>query len=288
MITDMEVLQDPLYTFYASLTWYEGYLGLQSEGGTGYTRHVHFSVWDPPTGGEADLVWTNNGVVAQRFGGEGTDWEVIMPYPWVTNVFYRLCISETNVTTNTFYTAYFFDPATGLWTTIATLVRHDGPHSISYSSSFVEDFGATPNSARSAFFGNCWLKTNTTSSSGWMEVKTANFQAVNPTPTNYHASIVGNVFYMGTGGTITNPTPNGTILTRATYGNSPDIVSLFITNKNGLHITWPTLPFNSYQIQRTFDLRNWQISQNVVMTSNNWIWPVGTSNEFVRVLIQGN
>lgn len=88
IITDMEVVQSSYATFWAAITWNTGYLGIQSEGGTGYTRHVHYSVFDPSTGGEADLVWTNNGAIAQRFGGEGTGWEVTMPYNWNTNVYF--------------------------------------------------------------------------------------------------------------------------------------------------------------------------------------------------------
>jgi len=289
LITDMEVLQSTYATFYTAITWSTGYLGIQSEGGTGYVRHVHYSVWDPATGGEADLVWTNNGVFAQRFGGEGTGWEITMPYNWNTNIFYRFCIAVTNSSTNAFYTAYFFDPSNGVWNGIATIVRHDGPTLFSYSSSFIEDFGETPSEARSALFGNCWMETNRTGQSGWLELKTALFQAVNSTPTNYDAEVEGNVFYVGTGGSITNHTPSNTTLIRSSAGAAPNTVEVSVQRNGGnLSLSWPTLPFDSYQIQWTYDLHSWPTSHFSSAVSNIWSQPFENANQFFRISAQSN
>lgn len=268
LLTDMSVEQTALYTYYAALNWDTGYMGVQ-RAGDGYYKHVHFSLWDPSAGGFADLVWNDSGVVAQRFGGEGTGWKVEWPYLWNQGTTYRFCVKLTNSGTDTDYDAYFFAPELGTWKHLATLRRHDGPHSFSYVGSFVEDFGGNLNSARSALFGNGWLRAW---SGTWVEQSRARFPA-SGTHANKDAGVVGKMFRLATGGITTNHTPVNTTLTRTATGKTPDDCSLTITtvsNGTNVQLNWPTLPYLGYAVQWTDDMSSWPALQSAVATSNAW------------------
>ena len=271
LLTDMSVEQTALYTYYAALVWDTGYMGVQREG-SGYFKHVHYSIWDPPGGGFADLVWNDNDVVAQRFGGEGTGWKVMWPFTWNEGSVYRFCVKLSNTATNTDYDAYFFDPAVGIWKHLATLRRHDGPHAFSYASSFVEDFVGTFDAGRSALFGNGWLRRL---SGTWVELRTANF-ASGGTQTNKDADVVGKMFRLETGGATSNDTPNYTTLTRGAADRSPDDAGLTITAASSLPdvtLNWQTLPYRGYEVQWTDDLIAWPPAQTASVITNRWSEP---------------
>jgi hypothetical protein len=268
LLTDMSVEQTALYTYYAALNWDTGYMGVQ-RAGDGRYKHVHYSLWDPSGGGFADLVWNDSDVVVQRFGGEGTGWKVEWPYLWNQGTTYRFCVKLTNSGANTDYDAYFFAPELGSWKHLATLRRHDGPHSFSYVGSFVEDFGGSLNSARSALFGNGWLRAW---SGTWVEQSRARFPA-SGTYTNKDAGVVGKMFRLATGGITTNHTPVNTTLTRTATGKTPDDCSLTITtvsNGTNVQLNWPTLPYLGYAVQWTDDLGSWPALQSAAATSNIW------------------
>ena len=112
IMTDIRVEETTLYTYYAGLVWNHGYMGLQRGGGP-YFKHVHFSLWDPPHGGFAEVVWAADGVVTERFGGEGTGWKSVWPFDWEEDITYRLCVALVHTNSATDYMAFFFDPAAG-------------------------------------------------------------------------------------------------------------------------------------------------------------------------------
>lgn len=281
LLTDMSVEETAISTYYAAITWDDGYMGLQ-RGGSGYFKHVHYSIWDPPNGGVADLVWNDADVVAQRFGGEGTGWKVMWPFSWNEATSYRFCVKLSNTGTNTDYDAYFLDPTSGAWKHLATLRRHDGPHSFSYTSSFVEDFGGTLDLRRSALFGNGWLRTF---SNTWVELQTAKFATATNTHTNKDADVVGTMFRLETGGATTNDTPLNTTLTRMAEGRNPDDLNVAINqDTSNIQLNWQTLPFRSYEVQWTDDLTSWPFLQNASVVSNRWSQSIqGTPQRFFRI-----
>lgn len=210
IMTDMAVEQTAIYTYYAGLVWNNGYMGLQ-RGGSGYFKHVHFSVWDPTTGGFAELIWADSDVVTKRFGGEGTGWKAMWPFDWVEGKTYRLCVTLEHVSLfATDYTAHFYNPDTGTWKHIATFRRLDGEHSFSYISSFVEDFGSTINSPRSCLFGNAWLHTF---NDEWCEIRKARY-ATGGSKINKDADVVGQLFRLETGGDTIKDTSSYSLLVR--------------------------------------------------------------------------
>jgi len=283
ILTDLQVEVTALYTYYAGLVWNNGYMGLQ-RGGNGFYKHVHFSVWDPPGGGFADLVWADPDVVTERFGGEGTGWKAMWPFNWEQNTTYRLCVTLTHTNSATDYAAYFFDPVAGTWKHLATFRRNDAQHSFSYVASFVEDFGGTLNSRRSCLFGNAWLRTF---EPGWIELKTADY-ATGGSKTNKDADVVGVMFRLETGGNTTNDTPAYTTLSLLAAQSQPtDNTPRIDITGSGQSVTvrWQTLPWRSYFLASTTNLLQWPIDQRQATVSNKWIEAFSSNNfKFFRTM----
>ena len=284
IMTDMQVEATALYTYYAGLVWNNGYMGLQRGGGNGYYKHVHFSVWDPPVAGFAELVWSDRGVVVERFGGEGTGWKAMWPFNWLENTTYRLCVALTHTNSATDYAAYFFDPTAGTWKHLATFRRQDAQHSFSYVASFVEDFGNTLNSRRSCLFGNAWLRTF---QSGWIDIRTAKY-ATGDSKTNKDADVIGRLFRLETGGNTTNDTPAYTTLSRLPAlvqptDHNPRIN--LIGSGQSVIVRWQTLPWRSYFLESTTDLLHWPPDQRQATASNSWVEAIGSNKvRFFRTM----
>ena len=283
IMTDMQVEETAVYTYYAGLVWNNGYMGLQ-RGGNGYYKHVHFSVWDPAGGGVADLVWADHDVVTQRFGGEGTGWKAMWPFNWAQNTTYRLCVVLTRTNSATDYTAYFLDATAGTWKRLATFRRNDGRHSFSYLASFVEDFGSTLGNRRSCLFGNTWLRTF---QPRWIDVRTANY-ATGGSKINKDADVVGGMLRLETGGKTTNDTPAYTSLSRLPAQALPTDQNPRIDITDSGHsvtLRWQTLPWRSYYIESTTNLLEWPLEQRQGSASNRWVQAVGGGNvRFFRTM----
>lgn len=272
IMTDIRVEVTALYTYYAGLVWNNGYMGLQ-RGGNGYFKHVHFSVWDPPGGGFADLVWADADVVTARFGGEGTGWKAMWPFNWNEGETYRLCVALSHTNATTLYDAYFFNPVLGTWKHLATFRRADALHSFSYVASFVEDFGNTLSSRRSCLLGNAWLRTF---DKNWIDLRIANY-ATGGSKTNKDADVVGDMFRLETGGDTSNDTPPHTQLTRSQAVIPPTNQALTIdvnSSSQGLALRWQTLPWRVYGLAWTTNVSSWPVEQQQGMVSNIWMEPI--------------
>jgi hypothetical protein len=268
IMTDIQVEETSLYTFYAGLVWDTGYMGLQ-RGGSGIFKHVHFSIWDPPGGGFADLVRAGSEVVTQRFGGEGTGWKAMWPLTWKEGTTYRLCVRLTRTNQVTHYDSYFFDPEQGTWKYIATFRRRDALHSFSYVASFVEDFGSTLENRRSCLLGNAWLRTF---DNNWIDLRTAKY-ATGGSKANKDADVVGEFFRLETGGSTTNDTTAQTTLTRRLATMTPDNHKLVIRPAGPdalVDLQWQTLPWRSYRLARTTNLPVWPEEHQHDVYSNRW------------------
>lgn len=266
IMTDIKVEETTLYTYYAGLVWNTGYMGLQ-RGGGGYFKHVHFSVWDPPSGGLAEFVYADNDVEVQRFGGEGTGWKAMWPFNWNENITYRLCVLLTHTNSSTYYDSYFFDPTIGTWKHMATFRRTDALHSFSYVASFVEDFGSTFQNRRSCLFGNAWLRKF---DKKWVDLRTAKY-AAGGVRTNKDADVEGNFFRLETGGGTTSDTPNYTMLTRSSIAPAPDNLGITIQSadvNSAVLLRWQTLPWCNYQLAWTTNLYEWPSNQKYLIFSN--------------------
>jgi autotransporter-associated beta strand protein len=283
IMTDIKVEETTLYTYYAGLVWNTGYMGLQ-RGGGGYFKHVHFSVWDPPGGGFAELVWADKDVVAERFGGEGTGCKAMWPLNWNENITYRLCVLLTHINASTYYDSYFFDPTIGTWKHMATFRRTDALHSFSYVASFVEDFGSTLQNRRSCLLGNAWLRKF---DKEWVELRRARY-ASGGTKTNKDADVEGNFFRLETGGSTTSDTPNYTMLTRSSTTIAPDNTGITIQSgdaDSSVILQWQTLPWCNYQLAWTTNLYEWPSNQKYVISSNQLKEATGQNYQrFFRII----
>ena len=198
-VVDVVVDQSADVTYYAAMVWNTGYMGLQ-RGGSGFTKHVHFSVWDADSGPQTEVVSVGQGTVTERFGGEGTGYKTMHPFEWQVGVRYRMALELTFHPAYTDYAAFFYDPAADRWTHLATLRRHEINRSIDSFASFVEDFGGTPTIARAASYGNCWVRDL---QGLWIAQNQASFFN-NSTNTNLNAEAAGGLLRLATGGNTVN------------------------------------------------------------------------------------
>ncbi len=186
-------------TYWCVLQWDTGYMGLQ-QGGSGFTRHIHFSVWDPADGGETFIAATPHpNTQGGRFGGEGTGVVTYHPYNWQPDVTYSFAIAVSAYDGGSQYKGYFLDPAEGHWRLLATIRRPKGPTTLGYVSSFLEDFASTSTMRRSGLFGNAWVQA---ADGTWSNPTSVYFNASIPdlAHQNFDGDPVGLMFRLETGG----------------------------------------------------------------------------------------
>jgi hypothetical protein len=209
-------------SYFVACGFRQGYFGIQ-ERGPGQDRVVLFSVWDPgsqndpqsvPADQQVEVLYHPDDVAVRRFGGEGTGGQSFFKYPWKTGQTYRFLVEAAAEKDKTAYAAYFFLNETGEWKHLVTFRTRSGGTPLADYYSFIEDFrrdGASLHQARSARFGNGWIKTT---DGNWAQLTEARFTA-DPTPVdNFDAAVRGNEFYLATGGATEKHTELQTVLRR--------------------------------------------------------------------------
>ena len=198
-----------------------GYFGIQElrEG----KKVVIFSVWDPgkqqdakavPEDQRVEVLDKADDVRVGRFGNEGTGGQSFFDYPWKVGETYRFAVKATVEGDKTKYAAYFFLNDTNAWKHLVTFRTRSGGDALKGLYSFIEDFRRDVKSAaevRRARFSDAWVRG---SDGEWTPVTQARFSA-DKTPTdNIDAGVVGEAFYLQTGGDTQNHTPLKSKLTR--------------------------------------------------------------------------
>jgi len=188
-----------------------GYFGIQ-ELGNG-KKLVLFSVWDPGEQNDPNAVKAEDRVKVEfaaqdvrvkRFGGEGTGGQSFFDYQWRLGVTYRCLVTSTIKDGRTVFTGYFFIPESQEWKRLVSFSTVATKRQIRGLYSFVEDFKRDRDStlrARSARFGNGWTRAL---SGDWKPIAVAIFTADANPVTNIDAGLIGDRFYLATGG----DTPN--------------------------------------------------------------------------------
>lgn len=186
-----------------------GYFGIQERGDK---KVGIFSVWDTAKGNDpkavaakdrVETIFAGDGVRATRFGGEGTGGHSDFDCDWVVGRTYRFYLTATPDGGKTDYAAYFLDPANGRWAHVATFAAPDGGRRMAGLYSFIEDFRRDTRSAaevRRATFANAWVAT---ADGGWVPLTKATFTASGATweaKETIDAGVVGDHFYLQTGG----------------------------------------------------------------------------------------
>ena len=153
-MTHLQVEDSATGTYWCALTWNTGYMGLQ-RGGSGFAKHVHFSIWDPPSGGTTEVIYKDANAQGGRFGGEGTGVVIYYPFDWQEGTLYSFAIEVSPYSGGAEYRGYFIDHSTLHVTLLATIRRPGATPTLGYAGAFLEDFAETPDVRRSGLFGNC-------------------------------------------------------------------------------------------------------------------------------------
>lgn len=202
-------------TYFMVCGWSKGYFGIQ-ELGDG-RKLVIFSVWDPTTGDDpatvpaekrVKLLHQDDSVRVNRFGNEGTGGQSFFDYQWQSGQSYRFLVrASQDGDERTAYSGYFFVPEDNAWkhlVTFSTLTPRGDLLRGYYS--FVEDFRRNRISTthpRKAIFGSGWIKDV---DGNWLSVDSARFTADANPVTNIDAGVIGDRFFLATGGQTQNTT----------------------------------------------------------------------------------
>ena len=252
IMIDFQVDSAALYTYYAALCWNNGYAGVQ-RAGSGFYKHVHFSLWDPE-GDTSKVIWHDWDVHVQRFGGEGTGWKSMWGFRWKEHHPYRLLVKSKVVNSKTHYDAWFFNFDRDAWKHLATF-EYPLVSQLDYITSFLEDWAGTPDKYRSYELFNVRLRKAGTFK--WYQLSKAKY-TVNGDNPNCDGRIVNNHFFLETGGTITPTNASGTVLEIPSATFSPKalrIQSIRAENtEQGVKVTW-TFRYHIWAPQETYRLR---------------------------------
>jgi len=155
-------------TYFCVCGWDKGYFGIQ-ELGNG-KKVVIFSVWDSNQNDQSKveeekrvkLLYKDEKVRIGRFGGEGTGGQSFLDYDWKIGEKYRLMVTAKPNGERTEYGGYFYVPEEKAWKHLVTFSTITGGKTLKGFYSFIEDFrrdGVSATRARSASYGNSWMKT---------------------------------------------------------------------------------------------------------------------------------
>ncbi len=252
LMIDLKIDSVAVYTYYAALSWNNGYAGLQRAGG-GFYKHVHFSLWDPPND-TSKVIWRDWNVRVQRFGGEGTGWKAMWGFRWKAHRPYRLLIKSRIVHSKTWYDAWFFDFDRDTWKHLATF-EYPTVARFDYVTSFIEDWVGTPDKYRSYELFNVRLRKAGTFQ--WYQLSKAKY-TVNGDNPNCDGRIVDNHFFLETGGSITPTNASGAVLQIPDGTFSPKalrIKRMRVENtEEGIKVSW-SFQNRVWAPQETYRLR---------------------------------
>ena len=212
--TEMTVEKSADGTYFMAAGWSKGYFGIQ-ELASG-KKLVLFSVWDPTAGNDpkkveetkrVKMLYKDEAVRVQRFGGEGTGGQSFFDYTWKIGDTYRfLATARPDGETRAAYSGYFFVPEKKEWKHLVTFSTITNGTLLKGYYSFVEDFRRNKVSTtkqRRANFGNGWVKS---AKGDWSSLDKARFTADANPVVNIDAGATGGRYFLATGGDITNKT----------------------------------------------------------------------------------
>jgi hypothetical protein len=235
---EMTVERSTPGTYFMACGFGHGYFGMQElagknnrAGDNGKTdKVVIFSIWDTRQGDNAkavpeeqrvELLAKGDDVRTGRFGGEGTGGQSFYTYPWKIGETCRFDVQAKVEGDKTAYTAYFYRNDTKQWQLMATFRTAAGGKALNGYYSFVEDFrrdGKSATERREARYGNGWVKAL---DGGWVSLSKARFTGDRTPSDNVDAGLVGNLFYLVTGGETVNTTKLNATIVRSAGNAAP-------------------------------------------------------------------
>lgn len=205
------VLQSARGTYFCVCGFNKGYFGIQ-ELGDG-KKVVIFSVWEPGAQNNPNIVaeerrtkclFQGEGVRVNRFGGEGTGGQSFFDFDWKPDAVYRFLVTAEADGERTAYTGHFYLPDAKQWKKLVTFSTLADGKKLGGYYSFVEDFRrnrVSATEARKASFGNGWVKPF---DGPWQPLLKARFTADGNPATNIDAGLLGDRFFLSTGGSVAN------------------------------------------------------------------------------------
>ncbi|HEV7225504.1 MAG TPA: DUF3472 domain-containing protein [Pirellulales bacterium] len=198
-------------SYFMACGFSRGYFGLQ-ELADGKKLAI-FSVWEPgdqndpeatPESQRVKLLFQGEGVRIGRFGNEGTGGQSFFDYDWKPGETYRLLVAARLAGERTEYAACLYLPESRQWKHLATFSTPTRGERLRGYYAFIEDFRRNRVSAtqeRTARFGAGWIRTN---DGRWLPLTEAKFTADRNPVENIDAGVMGNRFFLATGGTTEN------------------------------------------------------------------------------------
>jgi len=221
---ELTVEQSVRGSYFMACGFNHGYFGIQ-ELANG-KKVVIFSVWDPAKGDDpnavglehrVEVLYKADDVTARRFGGEGTGGQSFFNYDWKVGQTYRFLVRATTAGSRTAYAAHFFLPEPKTWKHLVTFRTIASGDRLKGLYSFVEDFrrdGKSAQEVRRATFGNGWIRDP---HDQWVKLRQARFTASGATweaKETIDAGVVGDDFYLQTGGNTKTTIPLKTLMER--------------------------------------------------------------------------
>lgn len=228
---ELSVEQSVPGSYFMACGFSRGYFGIQ-ELGNGKKVAI-FSVWDPTSGDRPDAVPEDrrvqvlhqaDDVQVRRFGGEGTGGQSFFDFDWKKGETCRFLVRAKVENELTAYAAYLFVPGASQWKHLVTFQVQSGGDPLKGLYSFIEDFrrdGRSAQQSRRAWFGNGWVRDM---QGEWQPLLKARFTASSATweaKETIDAGLVGDRFYLQTGGDTTTSNPLRTILQRPAKAGQP-------------------------------------------------------------------
>ncbi len=218
-------------SYFMACGFRHGYFGIQElvDG----KKVVIFSVWDPTRGDDpnavakqrrVEVLYKADGVIARRFGGEGTGAQSFFPYDWKIGETCRFLVRATVSERKTAYAAYFFLPESKAWKHLVTFRTTTGGDRLRGLYSFIEDFrrdGRSAHEVRRAVFGNGWVRG---AGGRWEPLVKARFTASGATweaKETIDAGVLKDRFFLQTGGDTQTTTPLRSMMERPPGNGAP-------------------------------------------------------------------
>jgi hypothetical protein len=210
-LSEVKVEKSAEGTYFCVCGFSKGYYGIQ-ELGNG-KKLLIFSVWDPT--GQQDpkkvkeedrvkMTHKDPAVRVGRFGNEGTGGQSFYDYDWKVGETYRFMVkAKPDGPARTEYAAWFYHPERKEWMHLVSFSTLTKDRLRGYYS-FIEDFRRNKVSAtktRIAEFGGGWVHGL---DGQWHELAKARFTGDKNPVVNIDSGVVGERFFLKTGGDIAN------------------------------------------------------------------------------------
>ena len=172
---------DPLYTYYMSLGFYRGYLGIQTNSET--ERRVLFSVWDSKDAEQDDTMTSDDFVslvdkgdrtTVNSFGGEGTGGQsYVKDAAWITGEPVKFLMNVRPMTNNSVVLSAWYKTDAD-WVYVASWRAPKEQRYFDGYHSFLENYGySNGNLRREAYYYNAWG--NERATGNWVHFNKARF-----------------------------------------------------------------------------------------------------------------